>query len=75
MFATTKALAFQRSAELARSFKNTVFEDGGVPKHQQNKNLPESNYKSQFNSENEFLTASLLYGKIIVNLVRPSFPV
>jgi hypothetical protein len=30
MFATTKALAFQRSAELARSFKNTVFEDGGV---------------------------------------------
>ena len=33
------------------------------------------NYKSQFNSENEFLTASLIYGKIIVNLVRPSFPV
>ena len=30
MFATTEALAFQRSAELARSFKNTVFEDGGV---------------------------------------------
>ena len=30
MFATTKALAFQRSAEHARSFKNTVFEDGGV---------------------------------------------
>ena len=30
MFATTEALAFPRSAELARSFKNTVFEDGGV---------------------------------------------
>ena len=30
MFATTEALAFPRSAELARSFKNVVFEDGGV---------------------------------------------
>ena len=31
MFATTEALAFPRSAELARSFKKTCFfEDGGV---------------------------------------------
>ena len=30
MFATTKALAFQRSAELARWIQKLVFEDGGV---------------------------------------------
>ena len=29
-FATTETLAFPRSAELERSFKNTVFEDVGV---------------------------------------------